>query len=131
VHGPLANINAGDSVLGQICVTGTCQTNGSSCHWTIAYTINGAGFTGLGVQPPDIYNTAQIGVLEVYGVSNCNQMPASGASVFSIDTFYQAGNPWTGWVSVTPSLSGIVVPGLNPSCSYQAIPLANGTTLDY
>lgn len=61
-----------------------CRSDGSHCHWAIiAKDTNTGGIARIDVTSYVSFHAAQSGVMEVYRLSGCNQLPASGSISFS------------------------------------------------
>jgi hypothetical protein len=68
------------------------------------------------------------GVLEVYGVSSCNQLPASSPVTFSSIAVY---NMAFSQISNTPWGSDYPVGSTSPQCSYNVSHTTTSVTLKY
>jgi len=122
-HSPLINVNAGDSILGTM--SATCS--GASCNWSIVTADQSTGASTIlaadAVVTPFVWNFG--GVLEVYGVTACNQYPVSATTTFSnIVLKDRNGHP------MTPAWSPVVL-GVTPVCSYTVTNTANSVTVTY
>lgn len=103
-HSPLEAVNAGDKLWG-----GTWQTgvSGGTLHWeSKAYDYNTGANSWITAWTSGLHWTwAYEGVLEVYGVNSCSQLPSSGYAYF-FDNYVDHGYPYFDYVS--PAFWGAV-----------------------
>jgi hypothetical protein len=126
LNSKLQKVNPGDRLSG-VMTTQSCSAAGA-CSWTITtrdLTTNKS--VQLKVTRPEPYPYVNGAVLEVYGVSDCGQLPANGPSTFTgIAVGGAAGalHPtWTSdlWAGATAT----------PSCNYRVTSTANSASLAY
>lgn len=87
-YGNNVTVNSGDTIHGAM-TANNCNGDGTNCQWTITTTDdNGGGTSTLNVTTPESYSTAQGGVYESYGVSDCSMMPSSNHIGFSNISMY-------------------------------------------
>lgn len=133
VHSPLVGVAAGDVIHGAVYRTSEtpCGVAGTNCRWVVSYGVNGApvGNKYIWLQTPDRYDWAFQGALEVYNLSNCNQLPQTDTT-FTRGTLYQPGPTVDGTIVVNGTFSETVLGG-TPSCSYDVDNFANGTVIEY
>jgi hypothetical protein len=76
VIGADIRVNPGDTVEG-LMEGNSCNSNGTGCHWAIRTVDKNSGKESrLDITSAESYTTAQGGVLESYGASGCNMLPA-------------------------------------------------------
>jgi hypothetical protein len=108
------NVAVGDQILGQIAWT-------TSGQWYITCQDNNTNAASLLSTGNAITETQAFATLEVYGVSSCNEYPASGSTAFS-----QLGVQ----VGVTPSWTGQVL--INDGCGESVnVISSSAVTLNY
>ena len=103
-HSPLERVNAGDKLWGYTEQTGS--SNGT-LYWTSeAYDLTNNAYSYINASTWGLHwNWAYEGVLEVYGVNTCSQLPSSGYAYFyssSVDHGY----PY--YYGVSPAFYGAV-----------------------
>ena len=122
--GPI-NVNAGDTILG----TTQCKAANSCSTWTITskdVTTNKS--TTLTTKPYGNLLWVFGGVMEVYGVSSCNQLPASSPLTYSSIAVY---NTAFTKISNTPWGADYPVGSTSPQCSYNVSHTSSSVTLKY
>lgn len=122
--GPI-NVNVGDKILG----TTACAAKNSCGTWAItSQDVTTNKSTTLKTDPYGNLLWVFGGVMEVYGVSSCNELPASspltysGIAVYNT-SFTQISNP--PWGKDYPIGSG------TPQCSYNVSTSASSVSLSY
>lgn len=103
-HSPLVRVNPGDTLWGFTEQTG--QSGGTS-HWeTEAYDLTTGAYSWITATSTGLHWTwAYEGVLEVYGVNTCSQLPSSGYAYFfsnSVDHGFPS------YIGVSPGFWGAV-----------------------
>ncbi len=87
-YGNNVTVNSGDTIHGAM-TANNCAGDGTNCQWTITTTDdNNGGTSTLNVTAPESYSTAQGGVYESYGVSDCSMMPSGNHIGFSNIALY-------------------------------------------
>ncbi|WP_284320243.1 hypothetical protein [Dyella acidisoli] len=122
--GPI-NVKAGDTILG----TTQCKAANSCSTWTITskdVTTNTS--TTLTTKPYGNLLWVFGGVMEVYGVSSCNQLPASSPLTYSSIAVY---NTAFTKISNTPWGADYPVGSTSPQCSYNVSTTSSSVTLRY
>lgn len=122
--GPI-NVKAGDTILG----TTQCKAANSCSTWTITskdVTTNTS--TTLTTSPYGNLRWVFGGVLEVYGVSSCNQLPASSPLTYSSIAVY---NTAFTKISSTPWGADYPVGSTSPQCNYNVSTTSSTVTLRY
>ena len=122
--GPI-NTKAGDTILG----TTQCKAANSCSTWTITskdVTTNTS--TTLTTKPYGNLLWVFGGVMEVYGVSSCNQLPASSPVTYSSIAVYN-----TAFTKITNTPWGADYPvgSTSPQCSYHVSTTSSTVTLTY
>jgi hypothetical protein len=121
-HSRQVHVNPDDELLGII------DSDASHTTWWIGFYVNGVASTNMTVRTAesDFYQTSA-GVLEVYGVSNCNQLPLgqSGYTLFRDIAAYDANG------QVDFDWYGRTTQPLNPWCNYSAGAIGNGGWITY
>ena len=122
--GPI-NVSAGDTILG----TTQCQAANSCSTWKItSKDVTENTSTTLTTSPYGNLRWVFGGVLEVYGVSSCNQLPASSSVMFSSIAVY---NTAFSQISNPPWGSDYPVGSTSPQCSYNVSHTSTSVTLKY
>lgn len=122
--GPI-NVNVGDTILG----TTQCQSANNCGTWTItSKDVTTGRSTTLTTNPYGNLLWVFGGVLEVYGVSSCNQLPASSPLTFSSIAVY---NTSFSQISNPPWGSDYPVGSTSPQCGYNVSHTASSVTLSY
>ncbi|HUA80017.1 MAG TPA: hypothetical protein VL997_06575 [Dyella sp.] len=122
--GPI-NVNVGDTILG----TTACKAANSCGTWNItSEDVTTGKSTTLSTDPYGNLLWVFGGVMEVYGVSSCNQLPASSPLVYSSIAVY---NTAFTKISSTPWGADYPVGSGTPQCSYNVSTTASSVTLKY
>lgn len=102
-HSPLEGVNSGDTLYGFTEQTAT----GSTLDYTSeAYDLSTGAYSWISIWSSGLHWTvAYEGVLEVYNVNSCSQLPASGYDLFFAN-YVDHGYP--SYFSVTPAFTGSV-----------------------
>jgi hypothetical protein len=122
-YSSLLQVNPGDTIRGTI--TATNCTEGAGCKFVIVArdeTIDNS--RQLTIVDTVSYSWAQVGVLEVYNVTSCNQLPDNPVTFSSLVFNDQDGSPlganWTAEYRVS-----------NRNCPYQVGLGSSAVTLSY
>lgn len=123
----LLSVNVGDTIEGFISAH-DC-TSAGVCSWVVSVW-DGSRGSAINAMPGTTFDFAQKGVLETYGVTNCNKLPTegdTGASFTNVHA-YMPGPATTDFTDVTGSVSwfGSV---LTSGCSFGVIDQPNGVDL--
>jgi hypothetical protein len=122
--GPI-NVSVGDTILG----TTQCQAANSCSTWKItSKDVTKNTSTTLTTSPYGNLRWVFGGVLEVYGVSSCNQLPASSPLTYSSIAVY---NTSFTQISNPPWGSDYPVGSTSPQCSYNVSHTSTSVTLSY
>jgi hypothetical protein len=122
--GPI-NVSVGDTILG----TTQCQAANSCSTWKItSKDVTKNTSTTLTTSPYGNLRWVFGGVLEVYGVSSCNQLPASSPLTYSSIAVY---NTAFTKISSTPWGADYPVGSTSPQCSYNVSTTSSSVTLRY
>lgn len=122
--GPI-NVNAGDTILG----TTQCKAANSCGTWTItSKDVTTGRSTTLSTNPYGNLLWVFGGVMEVYGVSSCNELPASSPLTYSSIAVY---NTAFSKISNTPWGADYPVGSTSPQCSYNVSTTSSSVTLRY
>jgi hypothetical protein len=113
-HGTMVGVSVGDTISGYVYPYGTN-------NWYIGINVNGGFVTDLSATSGATFNAAFGGVLEVYNINNCGQLPSTGFEYFQNIAVYQAG------VQITPSWTAVVNNGLSPNCNVSVYPNVTST----
>lgn len=91
-HSDYVSVNSGDEIFGEI-LGNNCSTTGQ-CEWTITSTDKTTGQSTTLTTKHDKRSYVLLfgGVLESYGISQCNDYPSNGNAMFSNINFYDAQN---------------------------------------
>jgi len=132
-HSQGITVNAGDTLNGWMDLGDKLGANYD--WWAIGRTDVTTGQSmgsGFWVAPAT-FNTAQGGVLEVYGMTACSDFPATGFTVFGTPLLTQAGPTWSTQNYVNPTWYPSPNDGYNgPDCGFSvSASAANGTSLVY
>ena len=99
VTGSAVSVAPGDTIYTGV-EAAPCSSNGN-CTWDIyAWDSRTGGETSLQINAGQPFISAQGGVMEVYGVNGCNQLPANGSMDFTDISIYGSS-----FQQVTPSWS--------------------------
>jgi hypothetical protein len=103
-HSPLERVNAGDRLWGYTEQTGA---NGGTLYWTSeGYDLTNNAYSWITASTWGLHWTwAYEGVLEVYGVNSCSQLPSSGYAYF-YSNYVDHGYPY--YYGVSPAFYGAV-----------------------
>ncbi|RDS82829.1 hypothetical protein DWU98_06690 [Dyella monticola] len=122
--GPI-NVNVGDTILG----TTQCKAANSCSTWTItSKDVTSGKSTTLSTDPYGNLLWVFGGVMEVYGVSSCNQLPASSPLKYSSIGVY---NTSFSQISNPPWGADYPVGATSPQCSYNVSTTSSSVTLTY
>jgi hypothetical protein len=122
--GPI-NVNVGDTILG----TTQCQAANSCGTWKItSKDVTTGQSTTLTTNPYGNLQWVFGGVLEVYGVSSCSQLPASSPLTYSSIAVY---NTSFSQISNPPWGADYPVGSTSPQCSYNVSTSAGSVSLSY
>ena len=122
--GPI-NVNVGDTILG----TTQCKAANSCGTWTItSKDVTTGKSTTLSTSPYGNLRWVFGGVMEVYGVSSCNELPASSPLTYTSIAVY---NTAFSKISSTPWGADYPVGSTSPQCSYNVSTTASSVTLRY
>lgn len=122
--GPI-NVKAGDTILG----TTQCKAANSCSTWTItSKDVTTGHSTTLTTNPYGNLRWVFGGVMEVYGVSQCNELPASSPLTYSSIAVY---NTAFSKISSTPWGADYPVGSNSPQCSYNVSTTSSSVTLRY
>jgi hypothetical protein len=122
--GPI-NVRAGDTILG----TTQCKAANSCSTWTItSKDVTTGASTTLTTNPYGNLRWVFGGVMEVYGVSQCNELPASSPLTYSSIAVY---NTAFSKISSTPWGADYPVGSNSPQCSYNVSTTSSSVTLRY
>ena len=122
--GPI-NVNAGDTILG----TTQCKAANNCGTWTItSKDVTKNTSTTLTTNPYGNLLWVFGGVMEVYGVSSCNELPASSPLTYSSIAVYN-----TAFTKITNTPWGADYPvgSTSPQCSYNVSTTSTSVTLRY
>jgi len=132
-HSQGITVNAGDTLNGWMDLGDKLGANFD--WWAIGGTdvTTGQGMGGAFWVAPAPFDTAQGGVLEVYGMTACSDFPATGFTVFGTPSLTQAGPTWSTENFVSPTWYPSPNDGYNgPDCGFSvSASAANGTSLVY
>jgi hypothetical protein len=101
---PLTAVSVGDTIEGFMSAH-DCTSDGV-CSWALSVW-DGSRGNALNVMPSGVFDYAQKGVLETYGVTNCNKLPTegdTGASFTNVHA-YMPGPATTNFNDATTSVS--------------------------
>lgn len=125
-HSPIQPVNAGDVLNGSM--TGTnCDASGVCANWRVD-TLNTANnqltrldTTAYGQTMETIFG----GALEIYGVTDCKQLPANGSVTFNniVTNTVAGGNVSYPWFAPTPLPT--------PDCEFNAVTTNNSVQLTW
>ncbi|GLQ90630.1 hypothetical protein [Dyella flagellata] len=122
--GPI-NVNAGDTILG----TTQCKAANSCGTWTItSKDVTTGKSTTLSTSPYGNLRWVFGGVMEVYGVSSCNQLPASSPLTYSSIAVY---NTAFGKIASPPWGADYPIGSTSPQCSYHVSTTSSSVSLRY
>lgn len=122
--GPI-KVNAGDTILG----TTQCKAANSCGTWTItSKDVTTGKSTTLTTSPYGNLKWVFGGVMEVYGVSSCNQLPASSPLTYTGIAVY---NTAFSKISNTPWGADYPVGSSSPQCGYNVSTTSSSVTLKY
>jgi hypothetical protein len=130
-HSPPLNTSAGYSLQGYLYQTGPINWQIQTVDFTNGY-YTYLNWTSRTYWPQ--YNWAQMGVLEIYNLSNCNQLPNNFGMYFFLQQAYEQGPYWNSFNNVTNSLSWSGgSDGKTPSCGWGAgyLPAYNASFLNW
>jgi len=103
-HSPLERVNSGDRLWGYTEQTGA--SNGNLYYVSEAYDLSNNAYSYINATTWGLHWTwAYEGVLEVYGVNYCSQLPSSGYSYF-YSSYVDHGYPY--YYGVSPAFYGAV-----------------------
>lgn len=122
--GPI-NVSVGDTILG----TTQCQAANSCSTWkVISKDVTKNTSTTLTTSPYGNLRWVFGGVMEVYGVSSCSQLPASSPLTYSSIAVY---NTAFTKISSTPWGADYPVGSTSPQCNYNVSTTSSSVTLRY
>lgn len=122
--GPI-NTKAGDTILG----TTQCKAANACSTWAItSKDVTTGKSTTLSTDPYGNLKWVFGGVMEVYGVSSCNELPASSPLTYSSIAVY---NTAFTKISNTPWGADYPVGSTSPQCNYNVSTTASSVTLKY
>jgi hypothetical protein len=122
--GPI-NVSVGDTILG----TTQCKAANSCSTWKItSKDVTKNTSTTLTTSPYGNLQWVFGGVLEVYGVSSCNQLPASSPLKYSSIAVY---NTNFSQISNPPWGADYPVGSTSPQCGYNVSTTSSSVTLSY
>lgn len=122
--GPI-NVNVGDTILG----TTQCKAANSCSTWTItSKDVTTGKSTTLSTNPYGNLLWVFGGVMEVYGVSSCNELPASSPLTYTSIAVY---NTAFSKISSTPWGADYPVGSTSPQCNYNVSTTSSSVTLRY
>jgi hypothetical protein len=102
-HSPLAGVNPGNTIYGY---TEQTATGGTLDYTSEAYDLSTGAYSWISIWSSGLHWTvAYEGVLEVYNVNSCSQLPSSGDALFFAN-FVDHGYP--SYYRVTPGFTGSV-----------------------
>ncbi len=118
--GAAVSVNEGDHISGLIQLNTSTQyqiqwTDITSGNWWWIHLDLTGSFANQS------YQVANPGVLEVYNVTACNQLPNTSGTEFFYVGMYEGSPSWNSFTTVDPygsSWTLQITPGLNPSCAY-------------
>ena len=120
-HSPLETVNPGDTLYGYTQITGE---SGSTLDWKVDVQDKSTGaFSYITIQTGDQWTWALAGILEVYGVTSCNDLPADKKVSFAKSYAYHG---FPNYDKLTPSQwSAMYWKNTGPACKYS---VTAGTT---
>ena len=130
IQSTLVAVSPGDTLLGTV-VSSACSSAGA-CTWTITLTdqTTGKSTTQTTKAVTDAVNEVDAAVLESYGVSACNLLPASGVVPFlnnTVTTSAGAAEPET--FTFYPLAQNGVNPEVPTNCGFNGTASGNDYTL--
>lgn len=115
---PLASVNPGDEIVGYTVLGGILS--GNTLAWdVIAYDSSTGAVSGIDVSSSGgQWQTALAGVLEVYGVNTCSELPFSGGYTQFVNNQLYDGYPSYNYMSDV-SWFGEIYQGLGLKCGFN------------
>ena len=122
-------VNPGDTIYGN--VTPNCGAGTLSCNtWNVSTQDNNTGqITALTNTPSEgqVFNWAFGGVLEVYGINSCDDLPPDGQTTYDQINVYDQNDNLINSPQWQTSVNG----NENPSCNYQVNTTPQTVTVVY
>jgi len=115
LHSPGERVNPGDTIQGTINVT---SVSGGKINWEIhAKDTTSGAYSDQAVWTSGYtWNWAFSGVLEAYGITSCNDLPASHSDEFKGNT---VDHGYPSFKSVSPGWFGATYPYGGPACGFS------------
>jgi hypothetical protein len=120
-HSQWVQVTPGENIVGSVRdVRNSCV--GTDCMWDVKLSRGGTTLTLLRIASSEAYTRVQKAALEVYGVTSCKHLPASGVAAFINTKVYEPYDPSNvdARIEVTNSLAWRKVT-VNSSCGIDAL----------